>query len=221
MDFGFLFHTMRLLVLFIALAVVVLVIFAIWGDNLMLIFSHEGTIDWLNAFGNWAWAAAIILLMSDILLPLPATLIMSALGFIYGPVAGGFIASIGSFLAGSLGYWLCRLVGENAALALLGKKDFEKGKKLSMNIGGWIVALSRWLPVFPEVIACMAGLTRMPAAKFHVALLCGSLPMGFTYAVVGYSGISDPWLAIFLSACLPPVIWLLVSTFFRRRLASA
>ena len=175
---------MRLLLIFLILATIVLVTFFIWGDSFMAFFTYEGTVAWLKDYGHWAWVIAIILLMSDLLLPLPATLIMAALGFIYGPVAGGLIAAAGSFMAGSFGYWLCRLLGENTAIWLLGKKDYERGKKLAVNLGGFIVCLSRWLPVFPEVIACMAGLTRMPPGRFHIALLCGSLPLGFIYALV-------------------------------------
>jgi uncharacterized membrane protein YdjX (TVP38/TMEM64 family) len=209
---------MRLFLLFIGLAAIVLVIFFIWGDPLLTTFSQEGSIAWLNEYGGWAWAAAIVLLMGDILLPLPATLIMSALGYIYGTLAGGLISIVGSFLAGSAGYWLCYLMGEKAAIRLLGQKDYVRGKKLSDKLGGWVVALSRWLPVFPEVIACMAGLTRMPPRNFHLALLCGSLPLGFMYAFVGAAGIEQPVLAIVLSACLPPLIWWLVRTIFKKRL---
>ena len=209
---------MRLFLLFIGLAAIVLVIFFIWGDPLMTTFSQEGSVTWLNQYGSWAWAAAIILLMGDILLPLPATLIMSALGYLYGTLTGGLISVAGSFLAGSAGYWLCYLMGEKAAIRLLGQKDYVRGKKLSDKVGGWVVALSRWLPVFPEVIACMAGLTRMPPRNFHLALLCGSLPLGFMYAIVGAAGIEQPMLAIVLSACLPPLIWWLVRTIFKKRL---
>ena len=209
---------MRLLLIFIILAAIILIIFFVWGDPLLATFSQEGSIMWLNRYGNWAWAAAIVLLMGDILLPLPATLIMSALGYVYGTLTGGFISATGSFMAGSAGYWLCYMLGEKAALKLLGQKDYERGKRLSRSVGGWVVALSRWLPVFPEVIACMAGLTRMPATHFHLALLCGSLPMGFTYAYIGATGIEHPWLAIVLSAGLPPLIWWIVRMIFKKRL---
>lgn len=183
----------------------------------MTTFSQEGTIAWLNQYGYWAWVAAIILLMGDLLLPLPATLIMSALGYLYGPVTGGLISATGSFLAGSLGYWLCRLLGEKAAVRLLGAKDYARGKKMSENIGGWVVVLSRWLPVFPEVVSCMAGLVRMPARYFHAALLCGSIPLGFVYAIIGATGVNHPAFAIGLSAGLPPLIWLGVRYIFRVR----
>lgn len=209
---------MRLLVLFLGLAIIVLITFFIWGDPLMNLFSEEGTISWLNQYGSWAWIFAIGLLMADLILPLPATLIMAALGYIYGPVGGGLISAAGSFLAGSTGYWLCRLLGEKTAILLLGEKDYAKGKKLSGGVGAWVVVLSRWLPVFPEVIACMAGLTRMPAAYFHTALLCASLPLGFMYAFVGYTGNEYPILSIVLSAGVPPLIWWLIRPVFSAQL---
>jgi uncharacterized membrane protein YdjX (TVP38/TMEM64 family) len=209
---------MRLLILFVGLAALVLLSFFIWGEELMNFFSQEGTVNWLKSYGDWAWLIAIVLLMADLLLPLPATLILAALGYIYGPIAGGLIGAAGSFMSGALGYWLCRSLGEKTSFKLLGEKDFERGKQLSGNIGGWVVVLSRWLPVFPEVIACMAGLTRMPARYFHGALLCGSLPMGFVYAFVGYAGVDHPAVSIGLSAGVPPLIWWLIRPVFRARL---
>ena len=74
--------------------------------------------------------------------------------------------------------------------------------------------LSRWLPLAPEVVACMAGLTRMPARGFHLALACGSIPLGFVFAAVGHAGVSRPLLAIALTALLPPALWLVVRPIF-------
>lgn len=210
---------MRLLLLFLFLAAVVLTSFFLWGDPLMQTFSLEGSIGWLGTFGSWAWAMGIALLMADLLLPLPATLVMSALGYIYGALTGGFIAGLGSFAAGALGYWLCRLIGENAAVKILGQKDFDRGKHISANVGGWLVVLSRWLPVFPEVVACMAGMVRMPPVYFHLALAAGSLPMGFIYAYIGHSGVENPILAVVLSAGLPPLLWWSIRFILKKKLA--
>jgi uncharacterized membrane protein YdjX (TVP38/TMEM64 family) len=211
---------MRLLFLFLALAAFVLLCFFIFGDSLTELFSQGGTIALLSKYGNWAWLVAMLLLMGDLLFPLPATIIMAALGYYYGPIAGGLISAAGSFMAGSLGYWLCRSMGEKTARWLLGEKDYARGHKLSGNIGGWVVVLSRWLPVFPEVVACMCGLTRMSALYFHSALLCGSLPLGFAYAFLGYTGVDHPILAVGLSAGVPPVIWLVVRPLVQSKLAS-
>jgi uncharacterized membrane protein YdjX (TVP38/TMEM64 family) len=143
---------------------------------------------------------------------------MAALGFIYGPVVGGLLSSVGSFASGILAYWLCRMLGEKAASWLLGKNEYEQGKKISAQVGGWVVALSRWLPVFPEVVACMAGLTRMPVKNFYLALACGSLPLGFTYAIIGNSGAENPALTIGLSAGMPVLMWLVANRMLQKRL---
>ncbi len=83
---------------------------------------------------------------------------------------------------------LCRGFGRPLALRLLGPRDLEQGERLFARTGGWLVVLSRWLPIFPEVIACMAGLARMPLWTFLIALLCGSAPLGFAFAAIGHAG---------------------------------
>ena len=208
---------MRLLWIFFGLAALVVIPFLLWGDTLENMLTPTGTIQWLQAYGPWAWAAGLGLLSADLLLPIPGTVVMAALGFLYGPVLGGFVAGTGSILAGTIGYSLCRFAGRGAAEWLIGQEDLEEGEQLFANVGGWLVVLSRWLPVFPEVIACMAGLSRMPAGRFHLALACGSLPLGFTFAAVGHAGASHPTLAIILSAVLPPILWLIIRPVFRAK----
>ena len=209
---------MRLVSIFLLLAAVVLIIFFLWGDSFSFIFTQREAVAYLTTYEKWAWAVAFALLIGDILLPLPGTIIMAALGYIYGPFVGGMLSVLGSFVSGAAGYWLCRMIGERAARRILGVRDYERGKAMSDKMGGLVVALSRWLPVFPEVVSCMAGLTRMRPIVFHLALLCGSLPLGFVYAYIGFSGIENPAFAIILSAGVPPVIWLTIRWIFRNKL---
>ena len=161
---------MRLFGWFLLLALIVLIPFLIWGSCFERSFSQEGTVAWLTGFGPWASLAGILLLMSDLILPIPATAVMAALGFLYGPLAGGLIATLGSFLSGALAYLLCRRFGRPAAARLLGPQELVEGERLFARAGGWLVVLSRWLPVFPEVIACMAGLSGMRPIPFFAAL---------------------------------------------------
>ena len=212
---------MRLLWIFLGLAAALLIPLGVWGNALAATFTQEGAVDWLEQFGAWAWVAGIGLLMGDLLLPIPGTAVMAALGLVYGPVLGGLIGGGGSFLSGSLAYGLCRAIGRKAALRILGEKDLKRGEKLFSEVGGWLVVLSRWLPLFPEVIACMAGLTRMSARTFHVAMACGSFPLGLVFAFIGYKGTDHPTMAIVLSAVLPPILWLAVQPHFRAKARKA
>ncbi len=205
---------LRLIAIFVILAILVLIPFLIWGEGFEQRFSQAGAIEWLRDYGDWAWFAGILLLVSDLFLPIPATAVMAALGYIYGPVAGGLIATFGSFCSGALAYLLCRRFGRPVAVRVLGPQDLMEGERLFARVGAWLVVLSRWLPIFPEVIACMAGLARMPAWSFFSALACGSAPLGFVFAAIGHAGATHPVLAIALSAGLPPLLWLAVQPYF-------
>jgi len=198
---------MRNLLVFGVLFVLIVASFLHWGDWFSSFFEDNGAVTILTSYGRWAWVVGLVLLMADLFLPLPATLVMSALGYIYGPFIGSIFSTIGSVMAGLLAFGLCRALGERGALVILGKKDLEKGRNLFSNKGGWIVAVSRWLPVLPEIVSCMAGLNQMSAGKFTVALVCGSLPLGLVFAYIGHSGRDYPMAATLISALFPVVLW--------------
>ncbi|MGI9490751.1 MAG: TVP38/TMEM64 family protein [Geminicoccaceae bacterium] len=207
----------RLLALFLFLALLVVIPFLIWGDGIEHALTTLSPDEWTHRFGAWAWVAGVLLLTADLILPIPATAVMTALGILYGPLLGGLLAASGSFLAGSIGYMLCRTFGRPAAARILGEKDLQQGERIFARFGGWLVVFSRWLPVFPEVIACMAGLARMPSKAFFAALACGSIPFGFAFATLGHAGVDRPLLAIGLSALIPPIIWVAVQSYLRRK----
>ncbi len=201
---------MRFSLIFLALAAIVAIPFLVFGD----LVKPELTESWLRDCGSWAWAAGIGLLVGDLFLPIPSTAVMAALGHIYGWILGGTIGAVGSCAAGVVAYVLCLKLGRRAAIFLAGEKDLERGERLFSKVGGWLVALSRWLPVLPEAVTCMAGLVRMPWPSFLLALVCGSFPMAYTFAAVGTLGGKAP---IVLSAVLPVLIWPVAHYLLRRK----
>jgi len=202
---------MRLALWFLLLGSFVLLIWGIWGGDWTEQFTLVGSVKWMESAGPWAWLAGISLLVSDLVLPVPGTVVISALGYIYGVVVGGLFATLGLVLAGLSGYGAGRLCGERWARRWLGEKDYEAGRRLFLQGGGWVVALSRALPILPEVISCTAGLVRMPFKRFALALICGSLPMGFLFAAIGSAGREAPGWAIGLSLLVPGLLWWLAS----------
>lgn len=199
---------MRFVWISIGLAVALMIPFLIWDETFTRMFSGDELVAALRSHGPLGWVAGILLLVSDLFLPIPGTAVMAALGFVYGPVVGGIVSAGGSFLAGMLGYGLSRWLGHGVALRLAGREDLERGERLFAKSGGWIVALSRCLPLLPEVVSCLAGLARMPLIKFMISLACGALPVGFVFAGIGSLGKDWPGVAILLSLAIPPLLWL-------------
>ena len=194
---------MRLAFLFIVPAVLVLLSWFVWGESM----ERWMTPEMLASAGKWAWVAGIGLLLADFFLPVPGTVVLSALGYLYGFLLGGLIGSIGLVSTGLLGYGIGRLCSEKFGRRWLGG-DFERGERLFLKGGGWMVALSRALPIVPEVICYSAGLLRMPFGRFVLALVCGSIPMGLIFAWVGALGNVAPGWTLALSLIVPGVLWL-------------
>ena len=199
---------MRLILWFIGISAIVLATWLIWGGSWEESFTLQCSVAWLSKAGPWGWAAGIGLLAADLVLPVPGTVVMSALGYVYGVAIGGLVASVGSITAGLLGYGVGRFIGEKAARKWLGDTDFEKGRLLFARGGGWMVAVSRSLPILPEAISCTAGLVRMPFGRFLVSLICGSLPVGYLFAWIGVAGRETPGWALVFSLLAPAVLWL-------------
>lgn len=212
---------MRFLLLCLMLVALFIASYLLWGDQFEAILAGEEAVTWLRNWGAWAWLVAIALMMTDIILPIPATAVLATLGIVYGPVVGGLIGCAGSFLAGSAGYLICRALGKRAALWVLGQEGFVKSHAFFVRSGGWTVALSRWLIILPEMISCLAGLTRMPARLYFTALACGTVPMCFTYAWIGHAQSDRPVLALCLSAAVPVLLWPLATMWLRKREAGA
>jgi len=191
----------------LGLAVFFLLGWLLFGQALEEAWDVERLAGRFEEAKSWAWLAGIGLLLADLLLPIPGTIVMSALGAVYGFWLGGLVAAVGSMLAGIFGYGVGRFFDERTAKKWLGEKDFEKGHKLFSKSGPWVVAISRALPILPEVLACMAGLVRMRFGSFLLALACGSVPMGFLFAWIGTVGIEYPGWGLAFSLGVPAVLW--------------
>lgn len=205
-----------LILLILVVLVGIIVPFVIWGALFDETLSLEGARKWMEGYGGWAWAAGIALLVADIVLPVPSTVVMSALGWMYGWWLGGLICVAGSMLSGIIAYASCRWLGRGAARWIAGEDGLRRGEEIFEKRGGWLVALSRWMPVLPEAVACLAGLSRMKWRVFLPALACGSVPLGFAFAVIGHLGQSEPGWAIALSCILPVLLWLGAARTLRR-----
>ena len=84
---------MRLLVTSIILALVLCIPFLIWGEHFRQWFIGDAAIQWIRGWGAWGWLAVIGLLVSDLFLPIPATPVMSAAGYLFGTFTGGLISA--------------------------------------------------------------------------------------------------------------------------------
>jgi uncharacterized membrane protein YdjX (TVP38/TMEM64 family) len=161
----------------------------------------------LRRYESWAWALGIVLIWADLVLPVPQTAVIAALGIIYGTVLGGVLGSLGLVTGGLIGYAMMLTAARRVVHRLVGPRSLSKMESLFDRRGAWAIVLSRSLPYsVPEALVFLAGLARMPMRTFTVALTTGSVPTAFVFAAIGAGWADEPILALVVSYVLPMLL---------------
>jgi uncharacterized membrane protein YdjX (TVP38/TMEM64 family) len=158
----------------------------------------------LRNYGSWAWAMGIFLIWADIVLPVPQTAVIAALGIMYGAPVGGLVGSLALFTGGLLGYLLMRTSARRFLRRFVRIQSRHEMESLFHRGGAWAIVLTRSLPYsVPEAVVFLAGLTGMPMRKFTMSLAVGSVPTAFAFAAIGAGWADQPMLAVLVSYVLP------------------
>ncbi|MDD4538184.1 MAG: VTT domain-containing protein [Lentisphaeria bacterium] len=206
----------------LALALLSLAAFELCGGTLEELFSTDAFGERLGTARAYGWLLGMALLVIDLLLPIPATGIMTALGMVYGFWLGWLVAATGSALAGILGYALVRIGGDALARRLAKPDELQAFRALFERWGALAVIGSRALPILPEVMAVLAGLARMRFRHFLAALLAGTVPVSALYAWWGASyGREAPASSFIIAVLLPLALWALFLACYRMRKKTA
>ena len=184
---------------------------------------EEGVIRWLEGLRDihplWLMAGVIALLLLDLLIAVPTMTTILLAGWLLGPLLGGLTGAVGLMLMGSLGYGLGRLMGRPILSRLLGDRDrlaeieaaFARNDLLTL-------AVCQALPILPELSATLAGVARMPPARFALAYGIGTVPFAFIRASGGAaSSPEDLRPAILTAIALSALLLILWRLLLRRR----
>jgi uncharacterized membrane protein YdjX (TVP38/TMEM64 family) len=171
----------------------------------------------LREYESWAWAVGIALIWIDLVLPVPQTAVIAAVGIIYGTLLGGLLGSFALVTGGLLGYGLMFTSARRFVHRLVGPGSLRKTETLFDRGGAWAIVLSRSLPYsVPEALVFLAGLAGMPIRKFIAALTIGSVPTAFAFAAIGAGWAEQPVVALVASYVLP-ILLLPVALYLMRR----
>lgn len=158
----------------------------------------------LREYGSWAWALGIVLICADVVLPIPQTAVIAALGIIYGTLLGGLVGGVGLIVGGLVGYALMLTSARRYFQRRVRSRTLYQMERLFDQGGAWAIVVTRSLPYsLPEAMAFLAGLAGMPARQFIAALIIGSVPTAFVFAAIGAGWSDQPILALGVSYVLP------------------
>lgn len=159
----------------------------------------------------------VALLVLDVVLPVPSSIIMIANGAVYGPWLGTAASLAGGLGATMFGYYIGRR-GEKTALKFISQTELEKGAAFFKRWGILAVIMTRPVPLMSETIAVMAGLAGWGAWRTALYALTGYLPVCIIYALSGaYATQSHSGTFVFLLVMATGLLVWAIANFFKNK----
>jgi len=128
---------------------------------------------------------SLAILISDILIPIPSSIIMYLNGYVLGCFIGGFI-SLFSVMTGSIiGYMI-------GGFTSLGIKQIQKdsgANSLFRRYGLLAIIITRGIPILSESVCMLCGFNKVSFKDYFLYNLIGYIPVCWTYAYFGSIGL--------------------------------
>jgi len=125
------------------------------------------------------------LLASDILMPVPSSIVSTACGVLLGLVRGTLTSLVGMIISCTVGYALALGLGRPFVKRMVGHASMQHFELLDKRFGSWAIILARPVPVLAEVSVLFAGLGRMPFGRFMLLTSLSNLGISAVYAGIG------------------------------------
>lgn len=152
------------------------------------------------------------LLASDILLPIPSSIVSTACGLLLGILAGTLVSLTGMTISCIIGYFLAAKLGEPFVAKMVGEESMQRFKRLQKKHGNMVVIITRPVPVLAEVAVLSAGLGQIPFGRFLLLSTLSNFGISAVYAAIGsYSANLNAFLLAVAGSILLPgtaMLWL-------------
>lgn len=168
------------------------------------------------------WLAAVVvvgLLSTDILLPIPSSLVSTLGGWRLGWQMGTLCSWLGMNAGSMLGFSLARRWGHPFALRLARREDLERMQQLSDRVGPLVLVLTRAVPILAEASVLLLGIHRLAWRRFLPPITLSNLGIALAYSAFGSVAQRHNWLpqALAVAVGMPVLFGMGLRLFWRRQ----
>lgn len=139
---------------------------------------------WLDRGGVAAAATGVGLLVADVALPVPSSLVMVAHGAVFGVFVGAALSLAGSVAATLVGFAIGRR-GGGVLDRLVSTEERRRADALLQRWGVLALLVTRPVPILAETVAILAGASSLRWGRTALAAVAGSLPAALLYGLAG------------------------------------
>lgn len=149
-----------------------------WSKELLATSSGRGLVA----------ALVTLLLVLDVLLPIPSSVVAGVAVAALGPLAGGIAIWVGLTGGAALAYGLGKSGGRALVRRMVGDLELERAERVAARFGASVLVVSRGVPVLAEASALLAGALAMPLARFALVAGASNLGLAVAYALLARAG---------------------------------
>ncbi len=130
--------------------------------------------------------ASVALLSTDVLLPIPSSVVSTVAGAQLGIALGSFVSWLGMTLGAAGGFVLAKAFGRPLACRLSSPDDLARLEAVSRQYGAWILIVTRALPILAEAAVLLLAATGLPWRRFWPAIVLSNLGIAAVYSALGH-----------------------------------
>jgi uncharacterized membrane protein YdjX (TVP38/TMEM64 family) len=166
----------------VVIAVTLLVMFFAASSSGIALFDDPTPL--LRGARPLAAVIGVLLLVADVFLPVPSSLVMLAHGTLFGVAGGTALSLIGSVASALTGFAVGR-AGKGAVRRFVTEREHERAGALLERWGVLAIAVTRPVPILAETVAIMAGSSPLTWGQTALAAAAGSIAPAAVYAWAG------------------------------------
>lgn len=149
--------------------------------------------------------ASFAVLVSDIILPVPSSIVIYLNGLFLGALGGFSLSMVSVVCSALIGYY----IGRGSSAALRSKPD-QVSDNILKKYGYLAILITRGIPVLSESVCIVCGYNRYDLKRYMLLNFLGYLPVCAIYAYAGsVSGSKEQFLISFgASVLMAGLLWL-------------
>lgn len=150
----------------------------------------------------------ISLLVGDVFLPVPSSIISASSGVLLGFSLGSLVSTAGMTLGCIVGWLFGRWAAPVTIYKLVGDKSRLHFRALFQRYGLMAIVICRGVPVLAEASILLAGAANLSFLRFLMFCFCSNLGISVAYAAAASQGSQGNLVyLIFASVLLPGIAW--------------
>jgi uncharacterized membrane protein YdjX (TVP38/TMEM64 family) len=152
----------------------------------------DGLASWWSGGVVLAGVAGVGLLVADVVLPVPSSMVMIIQGALFGVAIGTALSLLGGVGTALAGYGLGRVGGPPLLRSVCSDAERDRADLLIRRWGLLAVTATRPVPLLAETVAVVAGASCLGLVRTAMAAAAGSLPGALLYSVAGSLDVGAP-----------------------------